>query len=65
MGIQGDMVTLCWVWVVDDVAGLVTHHQRSCMVATEVAVVVYCVILLSFTRGWYALLESSSGGGRE
>ena len=62
MGIQGDTATLHWVWVVDDVAGFVTHHRHSCTVATEVAVVVYCVILLSFTLGWYTPLESSSGG---
>ena len=33
------------------------------MVVVEVAMVVYCVKLLSLNRGWYAPLESSVGSG--
>jgi hypothetical protein len=62
MGIQGDAATSRWVWVVDDVASSVAHRWRSCTVAAEVVVVVYTVILVSLARGWYAPLESSSGG---
>jgi hypothetical protein len=69
MGIRGDAATSCWVWVVDDVASSVAHRWRSCTVAAEVAVVVYCVILLSLsevgTHRLKAVVVGSGGGENE
>jgi len=63
MGIQGDAVTS---QVIDDMVSSMAHRWCGCMIVVEIAMVLYCVELLSLNWGWYALLESSVGssGGR-